>query len=99
MARSLFAIELTKGPLVSALQKYDFVVIYPVNPSSLAKYRQAFSPSRAKDDPTDAALAVDMLLRHPERFKPLRPQGADIRTLVTIVEQRRKLVGDESSNH
>jgi transposase len=88
------AIELTKGPVVSALQKYDFVVIYPVNPSSLAKYRQAFAPSRAKDDPTDAALAVDMLLRHPERFKPLRPQGTDIRTLVTLVEQRRQLVSE-----
>ena len=34
---------------------------------------EAFKPSRAKDDPTDAELAIDFLLRHPERFAPLRP--------------------------
>ncbi len=34
------AIELSKGPIVSALQKYDFFVIFPVNPSMLAKYRE-----------------------------------------------------------
>jgi len=42
------AVELTKGPIVSALQKYDFFDIYPVNPTTLAKYREAFTPSRAK---------------------------------------------------
>ncbi len=59
------AVELSKGPIISALQKYDFVVIFPINPSTLAKYREAFQPSKAKDDPTDAELALDMLLRHP----------------------------------
>ena len=90
------AVELTRGPLISALQMYDFIVIYPVNPGSLAKYRQTFTPSRAKDDPTDAALAVDMLRRHSERFKPLRAQSADMRALVTLVEQRRQLVGERA---
>lgn len=89
------ALELDKGPLVSALQKVDFVVIYPVNPSTLAKYREAFTPSRAKDDPTDAALAVDLILRHPERFKPLRPQSSQMRALATLVEQRRQLVAEK----
>ncbi len=51
------AVELTKGPIVSALQKYDFFVIYPVNPTTLAKYREAFTPSRAKDDPTPSVAA------------------------------------------
>ena len=46
------ALELTKGPIVYALQKYDFLVLFPINPSTLAKYREAFTPSRAKDDPT-----------------------------------------------
>ncbi len=52
------AVELSKGPIVSALQKYDFIDIFPINPSTLAKYREAFQPSKAKDDPTDAELAV-----------------------------------------
>ena len=88
------ALELSKGPIVSALQKYDFLVLFPVNPSTLAKYREAFTPSRAKDDPTDAELALDLLLRHPDRFQPLQPQSVPMRTLATLVEQRRNLVDD-----
>ncbi len=44
--RIAVALELTKGPIVYALQKYDFLVLFPINPSMLAKYRQAFKPSR-----------------------------------------------------
>ncbi len=86
------AVELTRGPIVSALQKYDFFVIYPVNPSTLAKYREAFKPSRAKDDPTDAELALDLILCHPKHFKALKPQSVEIRTLTSLVEYRRTLV-------
>ena len=75
------ALELCKGPLVYALQKYDFFVIFPVNPSTLAKYREAFTPSRAKDDPTDAELALDLIQRHADRFTPLIPQSVEMRTL------------------
>ena len=89
------ALELSKGPIVYALQKYDFFVLFPINPSTLAKYREAFTPSRAKDDPTDAELALDLLLRHPDRFKPLAPQSVEMRTLAALVEQRRQLVNDK----
>jgi transposase len=90
------ALELAKGPIVAALQKYDFLVLFPINPSTLATYREAFQPSRAKDDPTDAELALELLLRHPERFAPLRPQGVAMRSLLSLVEQRRELVGDKT---
>lgn len=89
------AVELSKGPIVYALQKHNCFVIFPINPSTLARYREAFTPSRAKDDPTDAQIAVELILRHPERFKPLRPQSARMRTLAALVEQRRELVGDK----
>lgn len=87
-------LELSKGPIVYALQKYDFFVLFPINPSMLAKYREAFKPSGAKDDPTDAELAVDLVLRHREHFKPLRPQSVEMRTLLHLVEKRRRLVED-----
>jgi transposase len=89
------ALELSKGPIVSALQKHDFFVIYPINPTTLAKYRKAFNPSGAKDDPTDAALILDILLNHPGHFEPLNPQSVEMRTLTTLVEQRRRLVNDK----
>ena len=53
-------------------KKYDFFVIFPVHPSTLAKYREAFTPSRAKDDPTDAELALDLILRHPNPLQAFK---------------------------
>jgi transposase len=87
-------LELSKGPIVSALQKHDFFILFPINPSMLAKYREAFKPSRAKDDPTDAEIAIDLVLRHRDRFKPLQPQSTEMRSLVHLVEKRRRLVED-----
>ena len=88
------ALELSKGPIVSALQKYDFFVIFPIDPTTLANYRKTFTPSGAKDDPTDAELALDLLLCHPDHFQPLQPQSVEMRTLMTLVEQRRRLMND-----
>jgi transposase len=87
-------LELTKGPLVHALQRHPFLVLFPVNPTTLAKYREAFCVSGAKDDPTDAEFALELLLVHPEKLQPLRPQSAAMRTLEQLVEQRRMLVGE-----
>lgn len=91
------AIELTKGPIVSALQKFEFITIYPINPTTLAKYREAFSPSGAKDDPTDAEMGLDLMQHYPDRFKPLNPQSPDLRKLTYLVEQRRKLVDEKKA--
>jgi transposase len=89
------AVELQKGPIVYALQKYDFLVIHTIPPSTLAGYRNTFTPSRAKDDPTDAACALELLTQFPERFKPIQLQSVEIRTLASLVEKRRVFV-DES---
>ena len=89
-------LELTKGPLVYALQKYDFLVLFPVHPATLAKYREAFVPSHAKADPSDAQFALELLLRYRAKLKPLTPQSVAMRTLLRLVEQRRRLVGDQS---
>src|SRR5262252_6720884 len=88
-------LELNKGPIVSALRNYDCLVLFPVNPLTVAKYREAFTPSRAKDDPTDAALLVDILLKHRDKLAPLSPQSPAMRALAQLVEHRRRLVGDK----
>jgi transposase len=88
-------LELNKGPIVSALRKYDFLVLFPVNPLTVARYREAFIPSRAKDDPTDAELQVELLLKHRDKLKPLQPQSPAMRALTPLVEHRRRLVGDK----
>ena len=82
------ALELNKGPIVEALRKYDGFVLFHINPTMLAKYRQAFTPSQAKDDPTDAELQLDLLLRHRDKLKPLAPQSSEMRALSQLVEYR-----------
>jgi len=84
-----------KGPMVSALQNYAFLGLFPVSPLTVATDREAFTPSRAKDDPTDAALQVALLLTHRDTLTPLVPQSPTRRALAQLVEHRRRLVGDK----
>ncbi len=93
--RIAIALELKKGPVVYALQKYPFVTVFPVHALSLARYRQTFWPSGAKDDPQDAELALELMLRYLEKIKAIEPDNADIRLLQQLVEQRRLLVEDK----
>jgi transposase len=87
-------LELAQGPIVAALLEYDFFVIFPVNPSTLARYRKAFSPSGAKDDPADALVALEILLRHRDKLSPLRLESGAMRSLRQLVQARRDLVQD-----
>ncbi len=89
------ALELNKGPIIYALQKYEYVTLFPVHPLMLARYRQAFSSSGAKDDPSDAELALDLMLHYPEKIKPLVAPSPDLRKLGHLVEQRRTMVEDK----
>ena len=87
-------LELNKGPIVSALRQYEFLVLFPVNPLTLATYREAFTPSRATDDPTEAALQVELRLTHRDKLTPLTPHSPTMRALAQLVEHRRRVVGD-----
>ena len=87
-------LEIAKGPLVYALQRYAFLVLFPVNPTTLAKYRETFCVSGAKDDPSDAQLALELLITHPEKLTRLNPERGPVRVLQQLVEQRRTLVDD-----
>lgn len=40
------AVEQSRGALVYALMSYPGIVLYPVNPKSLARYRDTFRPGR-----------------------------------------------------
>lgn len=89
-------LEQSRGSLIHALMKYDFLVLYPINPQTLSKFREAFTPSRAKDDLTDAEYLVELLLHHRERLKAWTPDDERTRTLQFLVEHRRRLVGDQT---
>lgn len=86
-------LELSRGPLIYALlQHADFLVLYPVNPKSLKRFRETFAPSGAKDDPKDAELALELLAKHRDRLKPWKPDTPETRALQRLVEARRGAV-------
>jgi transposase len=87
-------LELARGPLVSALLEHDGFVIFPVNPQSLAKYRQTFKVSGAKDDPSDAEFALDFLQRHRDQLRRLELESVTMRAVRAMVMSRRELVDD-----
>jgi transposase len=89
-------LEQSRGPLIYALMKYDFITLYPVNPSTLSRYREAFSPSRHKDDSTDAAYLAELLVHHRDHLRAWQPDDEQTRTLRYLVEHRRRLVADRT---
>jgi transposase len=88
------AIELSRGPLLAALIGVEFLVIYPINPKSLARYRQAFRPSGAKDDRSDAELLCDFVRHYHLQLKAWQPEDAQTRLLGGLAEVRRHWVDE-----
>jgi Transposase len=87
-------LEQSRGPPICALLKYALLVLDPSDPATLAKDRDAFSPSRAKDDPRDADDRLALLLQRRDRLQAWRPANAKTRTLHYLVAHRRRLVND-----
>lgn len=85
-------LEQRKGALIHALAKYEHLVLFPINPQMLSRLRKAFAPSGAKDDPSDAALAVDILVQHRDKLRPWVPEDPRTRQLQALVQGRRRLV-------
>lgn len=84
--------EQTHGALAYALLKYDFLVLFPLQPVKLKNYRGSFSSSGAKDDPTDAALLLDYLRRHRDQLRRWQPETCETRELRLLAEYRRDAV-------
>jgi len=92
------AIEQSRGAVFDALSDYPFVTLYPINPRSAARYREAFHPSLSKDDPTDAASLLDLLRKHRNELRPFVRDDASTRLLRLLTEDRRELV-DQRTQH
>jgi transposase len=88
-------LEQSRGALLYALLPYERLELYPINPRTSAKFREAFYSSGAKDDPLDAGLMLDILLHHRDRLQAWRPDEPTTRQLQLLVEARRRLVADQ----
>jgi len=91
------AVEQVRGALIYALMHVDFLHIYPVNPQTLAKMREAFYPSGAKDDPADADLLLEILLTHRQHLRVWIPDDVLTRSIQLLTEGRRHLVDERTA--
>jgi transposase len=89
-------VETSRGPVISALMAYDFIVLFPINPKALKDYRAAFSVSGAKNDRTDAQLIEEFIRLHSEKLKALQPDTELTRKLSGLVQDRRHLVDERT---
>jgi len=94
--RVAIALEQSRGGLLYALLEYEFLVLYPVPPKSLARYREAFYPSGGKNDPVDAELLLEMLRTHGDRLSAWVPDDVATRQLRLLAERRRQLVNQRT---
>ena len=89
--RPPIAIERPSGLVVDTLVEAGFTVV-PIHPNAVKATRPRYRSHGAKSDASDAYLLADLLRTDGHRFKPLAPQGDDIRALRALVRGRDDLV-------
>jgi transposase len=89
-------LEQTRGALIYALSQYPWMLLYPINPKSLARYRESLYPSHSKNDPQDAELLCDFLVKHQDHLHPWQAEDAETRKLRLLLENRETLVDDRT---
>jgi transposase len=88
----VLAIEASRGAVIHALLQYSWLIIYPINPVTSARYRTAFKPSGAKDDLPDADVLFDLVRVHADKLRVLEEQDPATVQLTGLVEARRRIV-------
>jgi transposase len=86
------AVEAAHGALVQALLEHAWITLYPIHPRTAARFREAFTPSGAKDDGPDADILLELLWRHRDRLTPLQRDNAATRRLDQLCRARRSAV-------
>ena len=91
------AVEQVKGALVYMLSKYECLHLFPVPSTMSASMRKSLYPSGSKDDPRDAELLLDLLLQHRHKLRRLMPDDEVTRRIQNLVEERRNLVDEKTT--
>lgn len=91
-ARVAICLEQPAAHLIAFLETYSWITLYPINPITLQKFREAFVTSRAKDDQKDARYLAELLWTHHDKLKPWQPSDSPTRQLQQWVLHRRAVV-------
>jgi transposase len=77
------AIETAKGLLVANLRAAGVPVV-PINPLSVSRYRDRYSPSRAKSDAADAFVLANILRTDAAAHRPL-PEDSELADSIRVL--------------
>ena len=77
------AIETAKGLLPAALRAAGFVV-FPINPLAVSRYRDRYSPSRAKSDSADAFVLANILRTDSANHRPI-PDDTELAQSIRVL--------------
>jgi transposase len=95
-ARVGICLEQPAVHLVPFLEAYNWITLFPINPLTLQKFREAFVTSRAKDDAKDAFYMGELLLAHADKLKAWAPEDAPTRALQQLVFHRRSVINERT---
>ncbi len=90
--RFALCVEMPAANIVAFFSQFDFIDIFPINPSTLSNFREAFVTSRCKDDPTDSWWLSELVRVHQDKLTVWEPDTAQSRLLMRLVEDRRGVV-------
>src|SRR6185436_14050569 len=82
--------------LILFLENYSWITLFPINPITLQKFREAFVTSRAKDDGKDSQYLAELLLTHHQKLKPWQPDDSQTRQLQQWVVHRRAVIDERT---
>jgi hypothetical protein len=92
-ARVGLCLEQPAVHLIAFLEAYDWITLYPINPITLQKFREAFVTSRAKD----AQYLAELLLTHHDQLQPWAPEDSATRAVQQLVFHRRAVVDERTA--
>jgi len=88
-------LEQSRGALIYALMFREDVLLYPINPKQLARYRESY-PGVGKNDPTDAMYLARMLHERITTLTAWTPDDENTRLIANLSQQRRKMVDGQT---
>ena len=95
-ARVALCLEQPAGHLISFLEAYEWITLFPINPITLQKFRETFVTSRAKDDAKDAFYLAQLVFSHHDKLKLWAPEDSATRAVQQLVFHRRSLVDERT---
>jgi transposase len=88
-------LEVSRGGLVASLLQHEELVLFPINPKQLSRFRDAMHPSGCKNDPGGARLLAEFVRDRHSQLREWRTDDATTRAIGLCCESRRKLVNEK----